>query len=50
MLPAGALLAAPQIIRGAVLGKEGGVAPGEQIALAAIVIGMRGWYDLGCFL
>jgi len=38
MLPAGALLAAPQIIRGAVLGKDGGVAPSEQIVLAAIGI------------
>src|SRR5712671_6200507 len=49
-LQAGAILAAPQIVRGAVLGKDGGVAPSEQIVLAAIGIGNRGSYDLGCFL
>src|SRR2546429_4383318 len=47
---AGAILAAPQVVRGAVLGKDGGVAPSEQIVLRAIGIGNRGWYDLGCFL
>src|SRR6266446_10726009 len=47
---AGAILAAPQVVRGAVLGKDGGVAPSEQIRLGAIGIGNRGSYDLGCFL
>src|SRR2546428_13771000 len=47
---AGAILAAPQVVRGAVLGKDGGVAPSEQIVLGAIGIGDRGWEDLGCFL
>src|ERR1039457_2803292 len=46
----GALLAAPQIVRGAVLGRDGGVAPSERIILGAIGIGNRGTYDLGCFL
>jgi len=49
-LQATALLAAPQVVRGAVVGKDGGVAPSEQITLGAIGIGNRGWYDLGCFL
>jgi len=49
-LQAGALLAAPQIVRGAVLGRDGGVAPSEQILLGGIGIGGRGSYDLGCFL
>jgi hypothetical protein len=47
---AGALIAAPQIIAGSVLGKDGGVAPSERITLAAIGIGNRGSYVLGCFL
>src|SRR6267378_4655011 len=47
---AGAILAAPQVIRGAVLGKNGGVAPSDQIRLGAIGIGNRGTYVLGCFL
>src|SRR3989449_2639660 len=47
---AGAILAAPQVVRGAVLGKDGAVPPSEQITLGAIGIGNRGWYDLGCFL
>src|ERR1035438_9381283 len=45
-----ALLAAPQIVRGAVVGRDGGVAPGDRIVLGAIGIGNRGSYDLGCFL
>jgi hypothetical protein len=49
-LQAGALLAAPQIVRGAVLGKDGAVAPSERIVLGGIGIGNRGTYDLGCFL
>jgi hypothetical protein len=47
---AGVLLAAPQLVRGAVLGRDGGVAPSERIALGAIGIGNRGSYVLGCFL
>src|ERR1035437_8542130 len=46
----GALLAAPQIVRGAVLGRDGGVAPSDRIVLGAIGIGNRGSYDLGCFM
>src|ERR1019366_10060061 len=46
----GVLLAAPQIVRGAVLGRDGGVAPSERIVLGAIGIGSRGSYDLGCFM
>jgi hypothetical protein len=41
---------APQIVRGAVLGRDGGVAPSERIVLGGIGIGGRGTYDLGCFL
>lgn len=47
---AGAILAAPQIIPSAVLGKEGAVPPSEQIIMGGIGIGNRGSYDLGCFL
>ncbi|MEI6785745.1 MAG: Gfo/Idh/MocA family oxidoreductase, partial [Verrucomicrobiota bacterium] len=47
---AGALLAAPQFVRGEVLGRNGGVAPSERIVLGGIGIGGRGTYDLGCFL
>lgn len=46
----GALLAAPQIVRAAVLGRDGGVAPSDRIVLGGIGIGGRGTYDLGCFL
>jgi hypothetical protein len=49
-LQAGALLAMPQVVRAAVLGKDGGVAPSNRIVLGAIGIGNRGFYDLGCFL
>src|SRR5947208_7992679 len=49
-LQASAILAAPQILRGAVVGKAGGVAPSERIVLGAIGVGNRGTYDLGCFL
>ena len=49
-LQAGALLAAPQVIAGAALGRDGGVAPSERIVLGGIGIGNRGTYDLGCFL
>src|SRR5258707_4965997 len=47
---AGAILAAPQVVRGAVFGRDRGVPPSEQIRLGAIGIGNRGSYDLGCFL
>jgi hypothetical protein len=50
VLPAGVLLAAPQVVRGAVLGRDGGVAPSERIVLGAIGIGSRGNYVLGCFM
>ena len=49
-LQASALLAAPQVVRGAVLGRDGGVAPSERIVLGAIGIGNRGTYVLGCFM
>ena len=49
-LQAGVLLAAPQVVRGAVLGRDGGVAPSERIVLGAIGIGGRGTYVLGCFM
>ena len=47
---AGALLAAPYVIPGAVLGKDGVVAPSDRITLGGIGIGNRGSSDLGCFL
>jgi hypothetical protein len=47
---AGALLMAPQIVPGAVLGRDGGVAPSERIILGAIGIGGRGTYVLQCML
>src|SRR5215813_8133293 len=49
-LKAGALLAAPQFVPATLLGRDGGVAPSEQIVLGAIGIGNRGSYVLGCFL
>ncbi len=49
-LKAGALLLAPQIVPGRLLGKDGGVAPSERIVLGGIGIGNRGTYDLSCFL
>lgn len=47
---AGAALAAPLIVPASVLGRGGAVAPSERITLAAIGIGGRGSYVLGCFL
>ena len=47
---AGAFLVAPQVIPGRVLGRDGGVAPGQRITLGGIGIGSRGRYVLGCFL
>ncbi len=49
-LQAGAILAAPQVVPGAVLGRDGGVAPSERIVLGGIGIGSRGRYVLSCFL
>ena len=45
-----AIAAAPMIVRGAVLGRDGGVSPSEQIVLGGIGIGNRGGYVLSCFL
>lgn len=50
-LQAGAAVAgAPMIVRGAVLGRDGGVSPSERIVLGGIGIGNRGRYVLSCFL
>jgi hypothetical protein len=49
-IQAGAELAAPRVIPAAVLGKDGAVAPSEQIILAGIGIGGRGSYVLSCFM
>src|SRR5689334_10847456 len=46
----GAVLVAPQVIPGTVLGRDGGVAPSERIVMGGIGIGNRGSYDLDCFL
>ncbi len=50
MAGAGALLAAPQVIPGRALGKDGTVSPSERIVMGGIGIGRRGTYDLSCFL
>jgi len=47
---ASACFAAPHIIPGTALGKNGAVAPSERIVLGGIGIGNRGRYVLGCFL
>ncbi len=47
---AGAVLAAPMFIPGTVLGKDGGVAASERIALAGIGIRNRGGYVLDCMM
>ncbi len=49
-MKAGALLVAPQVIPGTVLGLNGAVAPSERIVMGAIGIGNRGSYVLSCFL
>ncbi len=46
----GALMMAPQVIPGSILGLNGAVAPSERIVLGAIGIGNRGSYVLSCFL
>jgi predicted dehydrogenase len=47
---AGGVLAAPLFIPAAVLGKDGGVAASERIALAGIGIRSRGGYVLDCMM
>ena len=47
---AGAVLAAPMFVPAAVLGRDGGVAASERIALAALGNGGRGSYVLSCFM
>jgi len=44
------LLAAPMVVPGAVVGRDGGVPPSERVILGGIGIGNRGNYVLGCFL
>lgn len=46
----GAVLAAPLVLPGTVLGKDGATPPSETIRLGGIGIGGRGSYVLGCFL
>ena len=45
-----AVAAAPMIVPGAVLGRDGGVSPSERIIMGGIGIGNRGRYVLSCFL
>jgi len=47
---AGTALAAPCVVPGSVLGKDGAVAAGERIVLGGIGIGGRGQGDLQCFM
>jgi predicted dehydrogenase len=47
---AGTALAVPQFVPGAVLGKDGAVAPSERIVLGGLGLGPRGTGDLSCFL
>ena len=49
-LQTGTLLAVPNLIPGAVLGKDGAVAPSERIVMGGIGIGRRGSYVLKCFM
>lgn len=48
-LAAGAA-AAPLVLPGRVLGKDGAIAPNEKVILGGLGIGGRGSYVLGCFL
>ncbi|WP_442484422.1 Gfo/Idh/MocA family protein [Aeoliella sp. SH292] len=41
---------APMIVPASVLGREGATPPSEQIVVGGIGIGLRGTYDLSCFL
>jgi hypothetical protein len=45
-----AALAAPCLVPGSVLGKDGAVPPSEQILVGGLGIGGRGSYVLGCFM
>lgn len=45
-----ALVAAPTLIPGKVLGKDGAVPPSEQIVMGGLGIGGRGSYVIGCFM
>ena len=47
---AAAAVAAPMIIPGSALGRDGSVPPSERVIVGGIGIGNRGTYDLGCFL
>ncbi len=47
---ASAVVAAPLVIPGRVLGKDGAVAASERITLAGLGIGGRGSYVLGCMM
>jgi predicted dehydrogenase len=47
---AGVALGIPTIIPARALGRDGAVAPGERIALAAVGVGGRGSYDLSVLL
>lgn len=47
---AGTALAVPQFVPGAVLGKDGAVAPSERIVMGGLGLGSRGTYVLSCFL
>ena len=47
---ASAVFAAPLVLPGSVLGKDGAVAPSERIVLGGIGVGGRGSYVLSCFL
>jgi hypothetical protein len=50
VIRAGAVLAAPQVVPGIALGKDGAVPPSEKIVMAGIGIGGRGTGVLGEFL
>lgn len=47
---AGAVLAAPLVVPGRALGKDGAVAANERIALAGLGVGGRGSHVLGCLM
>jgi predicted dehydrogenase len=46
---AGTALAVPQFVPGAVLGKDGAVAPSERIVMGGLGLGSRGTHVLSCF-
>ena len=47
---AGAVLAAPMVVPGRALGRDGGVAPSNRVALAGLGIRSRGGYVIGCMM